>query len=77
MKATIKYVPLNSGKRRQVTISAAVCEVNAIIAEAIRSGKFGRLDHIFTVRCGRCEYQWHDLAIKALPTDIYGRVKGD
>ena len=66
MKAVIKYKDYLTGSNRQKTISVDKNEPNYIIREFVKRTGINKATYIKTVKCGRTEYQYQDIAKEAM-----------
>ena len=73
MKAVVKYV--DHGKARQKTLNVERNEPNEILQAFLKEAKVPVYTYVRTIACGRYIYQWFDTADKALPHDVFGRIK--
>lgn len=64
MKAVIRYYD-QYGDRRQVTMNVQIDEPNAILREAVRTGRVRKFDVVRTIKCGNKTYHWMGRAFEA------------
>ena len=61
LKATVKYKDVY-GNHRQRTIKVEKNEPNYIVSEFLYQCELPKWVYIKTIRCGKYEYQWWDVA---------------